>query len=202
MNWRESNRPAPKIISNTLLRAPSYLRGPRMSVPGQGILDEPFPIADAPTDEVDAAVGNHHDAEDATQETFLRFLKHRHDWPRIRDRRAWLARTAWRVALDLRRRPAATSLDEAAGVVSTLCAAGKGAEEIAAHEETTALLHHLIDGLPRELRETLTLSMVEEMSSAEVGEVLGIPPGSVRERLWRARQLLKEKLRAALGKKS
>lgn len=188
-----------------------------MSVPGQGILDEPFPIAAAPTDEVEAAVEehsrlvyrvaysalrNHHDAEDATQETFLRFLKHRHDWPRIRDRRAWLARTAWRVAIDARRRPAATSLDEAAGVVSTLRAAGKGAEEIVAHDETSALLHQLIDGLPRELRETLTLSMVEEMSSAEVGEILGIPPGSVRERLWRARQILKEKLRAVLEKET
>ncbi|HEV2493731.1 MAG TPA: sigma-70 family RNA polymerase sigma factor [Terriglobia bacterium] len=189
-----------------------------MSVPGQGILDEPFPIADTPTDdEMEAAVEehsrlvyriaysalrNHHDAEDATQETFLRFLKHRHDWPRIRDRRGWLARTAWRVALDARRRPAPASLDEAAGVVATLCAAGKDAEEIAAHEETAGLLHHLIDGLPHELRETLMLSMIEEMSSAEVGEVLGIPPGSVRERLWRARQLLKEKLRAVLGKES
>ncbi len=181
-----------------------------MSVLGQGILDEPFPIAEAPTDELETVVveysqtvyriaysvlRNQHNAEDATQETFVRFLKHRSDWPRIRDRRAWLARTAWRVALDATRRPPEISLDDAAQVVAGLCAAGQDAEAVAAHEETTALLRHLIDGLPRALRDTLTLSMTDELSSPEIAEVLGIPPGSVRERLWRARQLLKEKLR-------
>ncbi len=81
--------------------------------PGQVILGEPLSIADAAGDEFEVAVHaharwvyqvaysvlrNHHDAEDAAQETFLRFLKCQKRWAEIRDPRAWLARTAWRVA--------------------------------------------------------------------------------------------------------
>ncbi len=43
---------------------------------------------------------NHHDAEDATQETFVRALRYRTKLGEIDDIRAWLARIAWRVAVD------------------------------------------------------------------------------------------------------
>ena len=46
---------------------------------------------------------NHHDSEDVVQATFLRFLRHQRRWAAIRNTRAWLARTAWRVAVDRRR---------------------------------------------------------------------------------------------------
>jgi RNA polymerase sigma-70 factor (ECF subfamily) len=44
----------------------------------------------------------------------------------------------------------------------------------------------------------LVLSMTDELSSPEIAEVLGIPEGSVRTRLSRARQILKEKLSVSL----
>ena len=187
-----------------------------MVVAGQAILDEPISIADAAGDEFEAAVHaharhiykvaysvvrNHHDAEDATQETFLRFLKHRRRWPEIRDRRAWLARTAWRVALDRRRRDPEVGLEEALDAVSRLRARGATAEEIAVHAEMRALLGHLIAALPRDLRDVLALSTAEEMTSVEISKVLGIPQGSVRTRLMRARELLREKLSALLERK-
>lgn len=182
----------------------------------QIVLSEPISIADAAGDEFEAAVRaharhvykvaysvlrNHHDAEDAAQETFLRFLKHRKRWAEIRDPRAWLARTAWRVALDRRRRGAEVALDDAAEKVMQLRALGKNAEEVAAQSEMRALLDHLIAALPRELRDALRLSMVEEMTSAEISAVLEIPEGSVRTRLMRARELLREKVLAVLERK-
>jgi RNA polymerase sigma-70 factor (ECF subfamily) len=148
---------------------------------------------------------NHHDAEDAAQETFVRLLRYGKQKPveSVRDLRAWLARVVWRVALDRRRRASEVSLDEAAEAVSGLRAAGAGADEIAANEQMKLLLARLIDGLPRDLRDTLRLSLSEELSSPEMAAVLGIPDGSVRERLWRARQMLREKLSALLeGKKA
>lgn len=187
-----------------------------MTVPGQVSLSEPFPVADAAADEFEAIVHehsglvyritysvlrNHHDAEDATQETFIRCLRW---WKRldpVRDRRAWLARTAWRVALDRRptqRLAREISLDDAAQTITELKAAGASADEIAETQQMQALLERLISALPRELREPLELSTVRELTSPEIAEILGIPEGSVRTRLMRARQILKEKLSVVL----
>src|ERR1700738_4391533 len=55
---------------------------------------------------------DHHDAEDATQETFLRVLRYRRKLAGIRDSRTWLARIAWRVALERRKAPEVRLEDE------------------------------------------------------------------------------------------
>ncbi len=187
-----------------------------MALPGQVILSEPISMAGAAADEFEVAVRqhsrhvylvaysvlrNHHDAEDAAQETFLRFLKQRKRWAEIHDQRAWLARTVWRVALDRRRSAPEVALNDAAEAVRQLRAQGASAEQIAADAQMTVLLARLIAALPRELRDPLTLSMTEEMNSAEIAEVLEIPEGTVRVRLMRARALLREKLSALLEKK-
>ncbi len=187
-----------------------------MAVPGQMALSEAMPKADAAAAEFEAAVReharfvykiayaalrNHHDAEDAVQETFVRLFRHRHEWPEIRNPRAWLARTAWRVAADRKRRPPEISLDAAAQAVLVLRAQGAAPDEIAAKREVSALLAHLIQALPLDLRDAVTLSTVNDLSSPEIGELLGIPEGSVRERLWRARRILREKLMATIERK-
>ncbi|HYK12266.1 MAG TPA: sigma-70 family RNA polymerase sigma factor [Gemmatimonadales bacterium] len=51
-----------------------------------------------------------------------------------------------------------------------------------------------IDGLPEAFRETVVLSDVEGMSYQEIGKILGIPVGTVKSRLFRARQMLQGKL--------
>lgn len=185
-----------------------------MAVCGQAVLSGVIPIRDAAAEQVEATVReqarfvyqvafsvlrNHHDAEDAVQETFLRVFRHRRQLPDVRNLRAWLARIAWRVALDRRKSAAEVSLEEAASGVLELRAAGAGPEEIAAEKQMIALLDQLMATLPRKLREALTLSTLEEMSAADVAEVLGIPESSVRTRAFRARQLLREKVAALLG---
>ncbi|HET7840629.1 MAG TPA: RNA polymerase sigma factor [Terriglobia bacterium] len=187
-----------------------------MTGPGEMILSEPIPLARATDGELEQAVReharvvykiafavlrNHHDAEDAAQETFLKFLRHRKRWPEIRDPRAWLAKMAWRVATDRAGRRHEVSLEEAAQAVSELRAQGADAERLAATAQMQALLHRLIAALPHELREVMTLSTAEELSSEEIGALLGIPEGSVRTRQMRARELLREKLRAVLERK-
>jgi RNA polymerase sigma-70 factor (ECF subfamily) len=183
---------------------------------GRVILSESVSSADASGDEFEATVRehtrfvykiaysvlrNHHDAEDVVQETFLRFLRHRKRWAEIRDRRAWLATVAWRVALDRKRMPAEGALEEATEVVSKLRAGGAPADEIAASRQMMSLLERLVSSLPRDLREALILSATQELTSAEISQVLGIPEGSVRTRLLRARGILREKLAALLEHK-
>ena len=53
-----------------------------------------------------------------------------------------------------------------------------------------------MDALPEELRQPLALSTVEEMTSREISQMMGIAEGTVRTRLMRARELLKKKLTA------
>jgi RNA polymerase sigma factor (sigma-70 family) len=59
-----------------------------------------------------------------------------------------------------------------------------------------AVVHSMIDALPEELRVPLVLSAFEKFNSREIGRAMGVPEGTVRARLQRARQLLRQKLGA------
>jgi len=140
------------------------------------------------------------DAEDATQEVFLRVLRYREKLPDVRDMKTYLARIAWRVALDRRPRLVPLSLDDAdAAAARELRSSGASAEELAEKAEMRRLMDRLIARLPRDLAEALRLSLAADLTSAEVGEILGLPEGTVRTRLLRARRLLKDALEHELG---
>src|SRR5437899_10221032 len=55
---------------------------------------------------------NHHDAEDATQETFVRVLRYRRKLQGIEDPKTWLARIAWRVAVERGKKQPVISMSE------------------------------------------------------------------------------------------
>lgn len=132
---------------------------------------------------------NSHDAEDVVQEVFLRV--HRSGTSDIQDMRAWLARSAFRLSLDrIRRQPMQDVAD------LDLATADPGADHLAMQRQQVAQLQRLIAALPAELRHPLVLSALEELNSRQIAEVLGINESSVRNRIMRARQVLKEKLTA------
>lgn len=141
---------------------------------------------------------NHHDAEDATQETFLRVLRYRRKLAGIRDSRTWLARIAWRVALERRRRAPEVLLEEAS-MASRIPSAAASADEALLGQEMSAVFEGLIAALPAKLRDPLILSALEEMSITDIAEVLGINAAAARSRLFRARQILREKFAALPG---
>lgn len=141
---------------------------------------------------------NHHDAEDATQETFVRVLRYRRKLEGLDDPKTWIARIAWRVAVELAKKRPAVSLShkDAADLVSELRATGKTAEEMAASNQMSLILESLIAALPEPLRNAMRLSTVDELVPAEIAEVLGTTKASVRSLQFRARQILKDKLKA------
>ena len=145
---------------------------------------------------------NHHDAEDSTQETFMRVWRYRKRLPEARDLKAWLARIAWRVALDRRKKAAEISLADAAEAVFKLYADGESAEKIAGAKQMAVLLDQLIATLPGKLRDPMLLSLDQELTQAEISRVLNIPESSVRTRLFRARQMLRQKLSSILEEKN
>ena len=134
------------------------------------------------------------DAEDATQEIFLRVLRYREKMAGIHDQKAWLARIAWRVAVQRRKTMAkAAAGTEEAGKTTTLI------DRVLLEQERSAVLERLISALPAELRDALVLSTLEEIAPREVAAMLGITEAAVRSRSFRAREILRERLVALIG---
>jgi RNA polymerase sigma-70 factor (ECF subfamily) len=145
-----------------------------------------------------AVLLNSHDAEDAVQETFLKLYRNG-GWHNLSNERAFLARVAWRIAVDHRPRSPlsiANSLDsdEYREAAAEQASPDPGPEQEIVDANQHALIHSMIDTLPDELRLPLVLSASDELNSREIGRILGVPEGTVRTRLQRARQLLRQKL--------
>ena len=128
------------------------------------------------------------DAEDAVQDALLKLYRGE-AWRTMENERAFLARVVWRAALD-RRKARVVGIAEDGAELRVLDSRVTPERAVAETDERE-LLRELIEALPVELREPLLLSAIEEMSSREVGLVMGIPEGTVRTRLMRARAELK-----------
>jgi len=145
-----------------------------------------------------AVLLNSHDAEDAVQETFLKLYRNG-GWHHLDNERAFLARVAWRVAVD-RRPPSHSShrlgidSDSDTNPVEDSPSHDPGPEQTLLSANQHATVHSMIDALPEELRLPLVLSAFDELNSREISGILGIPEGTVRTRLQRARQVLRQKL--------
>ncbi len=145
----------------------------------------------------------HHDAEDATQETFVRVLRFSSKLAAVEDPKTWLARIAWRVAVDRSRqlgRKREIPLEDPERPVAEVASSEAPADETRQGDQISAMLEKLIAALPEKLREPLILSTIEEMSPREVAATLGISEAAVRSRVFRARQILREKLAGKLGR--
>ena len=151
-----------------------------------------------------AALRSHHDAEDATQETFLRVLRYSRKLAAVQDPKTWLARIAWRVAADRskrRGRKREIPLQDPAKPVAEIISTDAPADQALHGSWVGALLERLIAALPQKLRQPLILSALEEMSPREVAATLGINEAAVRSRVFRARQILREKLTERVERK-
>jgi RNA polymerase sigma-70 factor (ECF subfamily) len=142
---------------------------------------------------------NHHDAEDATQEAFLRVLRYRSKLADVRDLKTWLASIAWRVAVERRRQSPEVPLDDMEFAAARLRSPEAAADQTLLGSELGSVMERLIAALPDNLRDPLALSTIEEMSPKDVAAVLGMNESAVRSRVFRARQILREKLAAVLG---
>jgi RNA polymerase sigma-70 factor (ECF subfamily) len=144
-----------------------------------------------------AVLRRHHDAEDATQETFIRVLRYSRKLAGVEDHKAWLARIAWRVAVDRNRqqgRKREIALDDPEKPLPEVFSLDTPADDALHGDQVGDVLERMIAALPEKLRQPLILSTVEEMSPREVAATLGINEAAVRSRVFRARQMLREKL--------
>jgi RNA polymerase sigma factor (sigma-70 family) len=79
-------------------------------------------------------------------------------------------------------------------VTTLYCKSGQDSESLISQKELSGILKKEIDGLPVIYRTLITLFHHESMSYEELSQVTGLPEGTVKSSLFRARKMLKEKL--------
>jgi RNA polymerase sigma-70 factor (ECF subfamily) len=138
---------------------------------------------------------SHDEAEDIVQDTFLRVLERPSSLPEVRDHRVWLVRIAWNLALDrLRRRKSRPSDSE---FVDTLIAPDTPADRTLEDIRHIQAVLREIDRLPALERQTLLLSSLEELETAEIASITSRSEAAVRGLVFRARTRLRERLEKA-----
>lgn len=147
--------------------------------------------------------GNHADAEDLTQEAFIRAFRFFGQYRRELPFDSWLYKIMSNVFIDrLRRRPKAKirSLDqpvvteegEAQFDVADPC---DGPEDVVLSREMDGRIQAALDTLPEAFRITVIYADIEGLSYEEIADATRTNIGTVRSRLHRGRRLLRDKLK-------
>ena len=142
--------------------------------------------------------GNQYDAEDLTQDVFVKAWQALPGWRPEARFSTWLLQIARNAALDqLRRRRVVqfAPLDDGMDVADT----APGPEARYASRQRQALLENALQQIAAEHREILLLREIEDLSYAELAAVLGIAEGTVKSRLARARAALLQHFRPHAG---
>ena len=144
--------------------------------------------------------GNVADAEDVTQDTFLRAWRSWHTYQPGSEPRRWLFTIARNVVRQRAGRPQHVELDAIEGDSETIAAVlqhsdlmqddGARAEAILVVES----IDEAISQLPEPFRSAVVLVDVEDQSYQDAAEILDVPVGTVRSRLFRGRRMLQRTL--------
>ena len=126
-------------------------------------------------------------SEDLVQDVFYRILKRRRTYRPGSPFRPWMYQIARNARADVFRRRVEVEFEE------------RMAEPVAPHDELsdrqqTELLHRALLQLPDDKREVLVLSRFQEMKYAEIAQLLGCEVGTIKTRVFRALQELRQAL--------
>lgn len=149
--------------------------------------------------------------EDIAQETFIRAYRALSQFRGEAQFYTWLYRiavnTAKKALVDLKRDPlvSETTLrggggedeDETSAVENELTSA-ETPETVLAAKEIAATVNSAMEALPDELRQAVTLREIDGLSYEEIAEVMNCPIGTVRSRIFRAREAISAKVKPML----
>jgi RNA polymerase sigma-70 factor (ECF subfamily) len=151
--------------------------------------------------------------EDIAQETFIRAYRALSQFRGEAQFYTWLYRiavnTAKKALGDLKRDPlvsenalrAGNEEDETSAVENELTTA-ETPETVLAAKEIAAAVNSAMEALPEELRQAVTLREIEGLSYEEIAEVMNCPIGTVRSRIFRARESISVKIKPLLENQS
>lgn len=139
--------------------------------------------------------GNQHDAEDLTQETFMRvFRSLKRYQPGTFE--GWLHRITTNLFLDMVRRRAKIRMEALPEDYERVPGTDMTPEEAYNVANLDPALQRALDGLAPDFRAAVVLCDVVGMTYEEIGETLGVKMGTVRSRIHRGRAQLRESLEA------
>jgi RNA polymerase sigma factor (sigma-70 family) len=145
--------------------------------------------------------GNQHDAEDLTQETFIRVFRSLSSYtPGTFE--GWLHRITTNLFLDMARRRSRLRMEGLPEDTDRLAGDGPSPEQVYSQTHLDPDLQDALDELAPEFRAAVVLCDVEGLSYEEIGATLGVKLGTVRSRIHRGRQALRaslERRRSAVG---
>lgn len=147
-------------------------------------------------------LGNRHEAEDISQEAFIRAYVNIHTFNQKRKFSTWLYRIATNLCIDrIRKKKPDYYLDaevrgtEGLTMYSQVAAEGQLPEEEIEEMELQAEIQRQILKLPDKYRSVIVLKYIEELSLQEISEILDLPLGTVKTRIHRGREALRKQLR-------
>lgn len=150
--------------------------------------------------------------EDIAQETFIRAYRALAQFRGEAQFYTWLYRiavnTAKKALMDLKRNPTVsenaykTSDDDETSPVENELTSSETPEAVLASKEIAQIINNAMDALPEELRQAITLREIEGLSYEEISEAMGCPIGTVRSRIFRAREAISQKIKPLLENQS
>ncbi|HQQ71476.1 MAG TPA: RNA polymerase sigma factor RpoE [Alicycliphilus sp.] len=151
---------------------------------------------------------------DITQETFLRAYRALHQFRGEAQFYTWLYRiavnTAKKALMDIKRDPviAESSLrggsdeDDETSLLDRELISDETPETVLAAQEVAAAVNAAMDALPEDLRQAVTLREIEGLSYEEISVAMSCPIGTVRSRIFRAREAISAKVKPLLEKQT
>jgi RNA polymerase sigma-70 factor, ECF subfamily len=150
--------------------------------------------------------------EDIAQETFIRAYRALAQFRGDAQFYTWLYRiavnTAKKALMELKRDPTVSENsfksadDDETSPLENELTSSETPEALLASKEIAAMVNAAMEALPEELRQAITLREIEGLSYEEISEVMSCPIGTVRSRIFRAREAISEKVKPLLENKS
>jgi RNA polymerase sigma-70 factor (ECF subfamily) len=151
--------------------------------------------------------------DDVVQETFIRAYRALHQFRGDAQFYTWLYRiavnTAKKALVDLRRNPVMNESalrgrdeDDETSRVENELSSDETPETVLAAKEIGAAVNAAMEALPEDLRHAVTLREIEGLSYEDIAEVMNCPIGTVRSRIFRAREAISAKVKPLLTNQS
>lgn len=146
-------------------------------------------------------VSNNEDRAELCQDVFLRVHDKLGEFNFQSRLSTWIATIAWRQAINhlRKKRIMFSEIPDEHSFTKTFVEE-INPETVAEEKDLDEFVLGLVEQLPPQYKVVLTLYHLESMSYPEIGEATGMPEGTVKNYLFRARNLLKEKVKSYLGK--